>query len=79
MAIPKVFKCTICGEDFRFETGHRHGRMLELYCGLPCCNSCWEANPDGWLPHIGLKLTSILHAQRWDIPDHNAKGLLPRE
>jgi len=41
--------------------------------------TCWEANWDGWAPHLEAKVTARLKAKGLPLPARNAKGWLPRD
>ncbi len=78
---PIMYNCAICGKAFQFGPGRYDGRFLTLYARLPCCNSCWRANHDGWVPHLGLKLAGKAMAAGgtdYELPAQQG-GLYPRE
>ena len=43
------------------------------------CELCWDANWDGWAPHIEHKLIQHLESSGIPIPSRNSNSRFPRE
>ncbi|MGF6995516.1 hypothetical protein P3T25_003884 [Paraburkholderia sp. GAS32] len=70
-------RCDTCGGSFQFGLHRYDGKHIPLY-GITVCMTCWEANWDGWAPHLEEKVTAKLRAASAVLPARNAKGWLPR-
>lgn len=79
MSEPKIMdSCFICGSQFQMGPHHYDGKFISSY-QISVCNSCWNSNWDGWVPHYEQKLLAHLKEKNISIPKRNSKGWLPRE
>jgi len=80
MAEDKImFNCDVCDSPYQHGPHRYEGHLLKLYGDIFCCNTCWEANWDGWAPRYEATLLAHLKTKNLPVPKRNAKGLLPRE
>jgi hypothetical protein len=71
-------QCFMCDRDFQWGPHIYEGRRIPKY-DIDVCNTCYQANWDGWAPHLEKKLIRYLKEKGLPIPERNAKGWLPRE
>jgi len=74
-----MLKCDLCGQQYQHGLHRYEGHPLKLYPGLSCCDSCWQANWDGWNPQCEKILLEHLKMKGMPVPPRNSKGLLPRD
>jgi hypothetical protein len=70
-------RCDVCRRKFEFGFHQYYGKQIPLY-EIAVCNSCWDANWDGWAPHLEERVTAKLKAAGKSLPTRNSKDLLPR-
>ena len=70
--------CFMCRRDFQMGPHRYDGHYIGRY-KLSVCDTCWNANWDGWAPDFETRLVAHLSEQHLPIPDRNEKGWLPRE
>ena len=69
--------CGVCGAKFQFGPHVYLGRKSKTY-GIMICHSCWQANWDGWAPHLEDNVTAKLKQDGTPLPSRNERDLLPR-
>ena len=69
--------CHLCGNSFEHDA-HAYGHFIPRY-QMTVCMACWNGNWDGWSRHWEPKLLAHPKAHGLPIPEHNERGLLPRE
>lgn len=72
------FSCFCCNNEFQFSHGNYRGEKIIGY-EIMVCESCYEANWDGWSPHIENKLIQHLENSGIRVPLRNNQFWLPRE
>ncbi|AJZ56505.1 hypothetical protein OI25_7272 [Paraburkholderia fungorum] len=75
---PALLNCDACGRSFQFGPHRYDGKAIPTY-GITVCTPCWDANWDGWAPHLEKKVTAKLLAEGKPLPSRNSKQRLPRE
>jgi hypothetical protein len=70
--------CDVCRRSFQFGPNRYDGKVIPTYA-ITVCMVCWDANWDGWAPHLEEKVTVNLRSQGKPLPPRNAKDWLPRE
>lgn len=71
-------RCETCGANFQFGPHRYDGKVIPTY-KISVCMACWNANWDGWAPHLEAKVTAKLRSEGLSLPARNPKNLLPRE
>ena len=71
--------CSVCGRTFTSHIHVHEGHPLHLYGGVTCCDTCWNANWDGWAPCWEPRLLQILKEKNLPVPERNEEGWLPRD
>ena len=74
-----MFKCDVCGKEYQHGPHTYEGHRLKLYGDIFCCDTCWEANWDGWSPIYEARLLKHLKQKGLPVPQRNEKGWLPRD
>jgi hypothetical protein len=72
-----MYPCFSCGREYQFGPHIYDLRVIPSY-KISVCKSCFDANWDGWAPHLQDKLLQHLQAQGIQPPPRNQNGLLPR-
>lgn len=70
--------CFCCGQSFAFGTNAYHGRYVPQY-RISVCSVCYQANWDGWAPHLESRIREHADAEGLVLPPRNTKGWLPRD
>lgn len=70
-------RCDTCGTSYQFGPHVYEGKYIPMY-QINVCMTCWDANWDGWAPHLEKKVMANLKAKGLPIPARNEKGWLPR-
>lgn len=73
-----MIDCFLCGRDFQHGQHRYQGRNAHYY-GFMVCDTCWEANWDGWGPVWEPKIIAHLNVNGIPIPRRNEAGWLPRD
>lgn len=73
-----MYPCISCGRQFQFGPHRYDGKVAKLYGNAPVCNTCWNANSDGWGPSVESKLLTVLKEMGLPVPPRNENGWLPR-
>lgn len=73
-----MVKCELCGSPYQAGQGVWTGQTIARY-KLSVCNSCYNANWDGWAPVWEEKFIAHLRAHGIPLPSRNEKGWFPRE
>lgn len=58
-----MYPCISCGRQFQFGPDRYDGRVAKLYGNAPVCNTCWNANFDGWGPSVNRNCSPCL--RKW--------------
>jgi hypothetical protein len=74
-----MFKWDVCRMEYPHGPHKYEGHRLRLYGDKFCCDSCGDANWDGWAPHHEEVLLKYLTEKDLPVPKRTAKGLLPRD
>lgn len=74
---PHVETCRMCGASFEHGPHVYQGREIPRY-KLLVCEACYKGNAQGWSRALEPKLIAHLRAASLQIPERNAKGLIPR-
>lgn len=74
-----MYKCDLCGQQYQYGPHRYEGHPLKLYGGIMICNSCWNANHDGFSPQYDKRLIEHLKQNNLLVPERNSRGWLPRE
>ena len=72
------YTCDVCDGSFQFGPHRYDGRRNKTY-DIMVCNDCYNANSDGWAPHLEARVTRNLKDKGLPLLARNEKGLLPRE
>ena len=72
-------QCDVCGQPYQHGPHKYEGHGLASYGSIFVCDTCWQANWDGWAPHFEPVLLAHLARLGLQVPTRNAMGLLPRE
>ncbi|MDR6495615.1 hypothetical protein J2797_005539 [Paraburkholderia terricola] len=75
---PVMLACDACGKVFQFGPHRYDGRAISMY-RITVCRLCWDANWDGWAPHLEEKVTARLREDGSPLPIRNGKERLRRE
>lgn len=70
--------CDVCGGQFRYGP-HRYDLRRNQTYDIMVCDTCHQANWDGWAPHYEEKVTKRLKEKGLPLPARNQKDWLPRE
>lgn len=73
-----MVRCFIHGGDFQFGPHRYAGKHIPRY-QITVCETCYQANWDGWAPHYEARILGHLATQGLPVPERNTDGLLPRE
>lgn len=74
-----MFKCDVCGSSYQHGPHKFQGHRLKLYGDISACDTCWQGNHDGWVPHYEKRMLAHLERQGLPIPPRNDKGFYPRD
>lgn len=70
--------CFTCGKQYQMSAGRYDGENIKRF-QFGVCNTCYEANWDGWNPRFEQKILKHLEEHNITPPERNDKGLFPRD
>jgi len=73
-----VGQCFMCGREQQIGPHRYAGRYIQRY-RIRVCQTCYDANHDGWAPEYEEKLIAHLGKEGLETPKRNQAGWFPRE
>lgn len=72
-----TFSCDACGAPYHHGPHRYDGHKIHAY-DMMVCDTCYNANWDGWAPLREPGIIKHLEGKGIPIPKRNSKGWIPR-